>query len=371
MESPVYHQWQQWENRVSEWLNQSDDYFELSDTTPFDRVILTILTIKYRLLYQDMDEENRFTTAKQTDGRISTVRLFKIRTSDMQIKEESHRMREKLFDDFAGRLLTPEQVQTETSIEWQELNQLCDWHGVEFLTRFKRSIPRFISELIGTTIAYQELIQEPRRHSPVSEVNSQVFQAKNEGATFLSVDMKSANYSMLKYINALDAQMYPTWSDFLQTFVGSKPLFLQSKILRMYCLGKLPQYHKLQALWTWYTGNIYRTILCRCFDEKEIDVRCAALTNDEVVFHMDSSIKADKVIDLAEYIRKALIKESPLVTFSVQPYRIQAFHWRRKHKCFARMFLDENEKKFDLKCVPDKDKNYDQAYQDFCSSINV
>ncbi|CAF3511106.1 unnamed protein product, partial [Rotaria sp. Silwood2] len=33
--------------------------------------------------------------------------------------------------------------------------------------------------------------------------------------------------------------------------------------------------------------------------------------------------------------------------------------------CFVRLFIGHGEENFDLKCVPNKDRNYDQAYADY------
>ncbi|CAF1354235.1 unnamed protein product [Adineta ricciae] len=370
MDSPIFRQWLEWEARVQEWLNQSEDCVEFMGTTPVDRLMLTILTVKYHILYRDMDEENRSATANHGAERIATIRLFKTKPTDVNEKDERHRDREKIFDNLTGRLLTPQQVITETSVEWQEFNELCDWHGIAFVERFRYSLHQFISDLISTNALYQELIRKPRAVSPVKEINNEVYNAKKEGVAFISVDIKSANFGMLQYIGAIDPQIYPTWSDFLLPFVGAKKLFVENKKLRQFCLGKLPQYYKLEALWKQYTGTIYRTVLCNCFDEKEVDLRCVALSGDEIVFQLDPSMKNNDVIDFVDYIRNRLVKESPIVKFSVQAYRIQAFHWREKHLCFARMFIGESEKQFDLKCVPDRSKNYETAYQDFCSLLN-
>jgi hypothetical protein len=364
MDNPIYLQWQAWEIRVQEWLNQPEEDLDLPDTTSFDRVILTILTVKYQVLYRDMDKETEFAAAKKQDERKSTVKLFKTKPPYANM-EERHRDKEKIFDNFTGRFLSPQQVSNETSAEWHEFGQLCEWHGLAFLQRFELCLRRFVSELISMSPAYQELIRKPAIVSPKIRIENQVYEAKNDGQVFLSVDMKSANFALLQYIHAIDAHMYPTWTDFLSLFVGSRPLLVQSKNLRLRCLGKLPEYYKLNALWTHFTTTIYQKTLCHCLDEKDVDVRCVALNGDEVVFHLDASIEKEKIIDLMEYVQRRLTKESPIVKFLVQAYRLRVFHWEKKHICFARMFIGQGDGQFDLKCVPHKDRNYERACADF------
>lgn len=371
MNSPLYGQWQQWETQVREWLDQPEDELELANLTSIDRVILTVLTMKYQLLYQDMDEEKQSTGKKERHKPIRTIKIFKTKTEDVTKANERHREKEKMFDNFTGRLLTPEQVNNETSTEWQEFNQLYEWHGFKFLQRFDVCLIRFISELISTTPEYQELIQQPRIISPVTEIQNEVYHVKKDGQVFLSIDMKSANFAMLQYINAIDPRIYPTWSDFLALFVGSRPFLIQNKIVRMHCLGKLPEYHKLEALWKYYTATMYKDVLCPHLDKKDIDVRCVALTGDEIVFQLDTSVKQEQVIDLIEDIQKRLYKENSIVKFAVQAYRLRSFHWQNKHMCFARMFIGQDDKQFDLKCVPRKDKNYEQACADFRTFSNL
>ncbi|CAF2034353.1 unnamed protein product [Rotaria magnacalcarata] len=356
MNNPIYHQWQQWESQVLEWLNRSDEDLTLPDTDPFDRVILTLLTVKYQIVYKDMDKETAIDKEKKQDECKSTVILSKIKTPDVITGKEDRQDKEKLLDDFTDRLLSPEQVSNENSTEWQ---------GLEFVKRSERCLAHFVSQLISANTAYQEFIREPSMISPVTKINNRVYTKKNDGQMFLTIDMKSANFASLQQMNFIDAHMYPTWDAFLSTFVGSTSLFLQNKHLRMMCLGKLPAYNKLEAFWTHFTGTIYQTVLCPYLDELGLDVRCIALEGDEVVFHLDASIEEDKVRELVENLQIRLANESPIIKFHVQAYRLRAFHWQNKHMCFARMFIGQDEAHFDLKCVPERRKNYNQAYADF------
>ena len=365
MDNQIYRQWQQWENRVQEWLATLDDDLDLSDTLPFDRVILTILTVKYQLRYRDMDKEVVVAKAKNHDKRHANLKLSKTKASDSEKPTERYREKEKLFDKFTGRFLSPQQVSTENSAEWQEFNQLYEWHGLAFLQRFEKCLRRFISELISSTSEYQDLIREPAIIPSATRIENEVYRTKNDGQIFLSVDIKSANFASLQYIHAIDAQRYPTWSDFLSFYVGSRPLFVQSKNLRLHYLGELPQYHKLEALWTDLTTKIYQTILCPCLDQLEIGARCVALSGDEVVMHLDASIQQEEVKDLLENMRQCLIQASSIVKCHVQVYRLQTFRWRNEHMCFARLFIGHGDGQFDLKCVPNKDRNYDRACADF------
>ncbi len=130
MDSPIFPQWQQWETRMQEWLNQPDDNLDLSDTTSSDRLILTILTVKYQILYQDMGKESEATAAKKHDERKSTVKMFRTKLLGEKEEKERRRDKKKIFDNFTGRFLSPQQVINETSPEWQEFGQLCQWHGI-------------------------------------------------------------------------------------------------------------------------------------------------------------------------------------------------------------------------------------------------
>ncbi|CAF3867145.1 unnamed protein product [Adineta steineri] len=210
MDSPIFIQWQQWKSRVQEWLNQPENELDLLDTTSFDRVILTILAIKYEALYQDMSPEIRFAVTKQHDERLSTVRLSKTNVSKVEESKDDDQAKLKLFNKFTGRILSPQQVSIETSSEWQEFDQLCKWHGVAFVQRFDRCLPQFLVKLISMTSAYQELIHKSAIVSSVPGIASQVYRKNNVGEIFLSIDMESANFTMLQHIHAIDVHMYPT-----------------------------------------------------------------------------------------------------------------------------------------------------------------
>ncbi|UJR16934.1 hypothetical protein I4U23_003832 [Adineta vaga] len=345
MNSPVFIQWQQWESRVEKWLNQSDDDLDLLNTTSSDRIILTILTVKYQVVYRNLYQESTSHTTKKSDERIFNVRLSKNRQVHAEKKRERDQDKLILFNQITSRLLSSEHMSAETSSEWKEFNQLCDWHGIIFMQRFRNCLHQFISKLISMTSAYQEFIEKPIMVSPVSEIINQVYETNKDDEIFLSIDIKSANFSMLQYINVIDVHMYPTWSDFLSVFVGSRPLLIHSKRFRMDCLGDLPERRKLDALWIYYMATMYQMVLCRCLTEKNIDIRCEALTGDEVVFHLDKTIDREKLLDLVKYIEVCLNKESPIVKFVVQAYRIRVFHWKDEHLCFARIFIDESKDK--------------------------
>ena len=366
MDSPIFVQWQQWENRIQEWLNRStEDTLDLANTTSFERMILSILSVKYKIVYQNLNQENSSTVTKKHSERIFNVRLSRNKLFDLERRKERDRDKLILFVQLTSRYLTPEQMNSDTSPEWQELNELCDWHGSVFLQRFRNCLLQFLRELIFSNPAYREFISQPVKVPAVPEIINQIYEVRNDGKVFLSVDMKSANFSMLQYIHTIDAQMYPTWADFLSVFVGTRPIITNSKKLRMDCFGDLPERHKLHALYLYYTTNIYQTTLRRCLTERNVDVECAALTGDEVVFHLDDSIDTDKICDLVKYVQSSLDKESPLVRFVVQAYRIRAFNWQQEHLCFARLFIGNNGNEYDLKCVPHRDRNYDQACHDF------
>lgn len=90
--SPIIH-WQQWESRVQEWLNRSGNELILIYTTPSDRRILVVLTVKYQLLYVDMDKLER----KQDKV------------------EHSEKQNERLFLDLNGHYLKSAQAAKDTS----------------------------------------------------------------------------------------------------------------------------------------------------------------------------------------------------------------------------------------------------------------
>jgi hypothetical protein len=240
-------------------------------------------------------------------------------------------------------------------------SKLLDWHGLNFLKKFNAYLQQVVSRYIADTPAYQQLISKPPLVSPVQKIPNQAHSSKNDNQIFLSIDIKSANFALLTHIGAIDAQTYPTWPDFFSTFVGSRPLFLQSKKFRIRCLGYLPQYYKLEALWTYFTGTVYPYL-----EERNIKAACVALSGDEIVFQLRLN-NDQTVVDLVNTLKQYL-KVIPIVTFTVQAYRLRIFRWKNQHTCFARVFIGQLEPSFDLKCVPDKERNYDQAYADH--SIN-
>jgi hypothetical protein len=385
MDNDVIPRWQQWESRLQAWLNQSENDLELKDTTPLDRIMLTVLTVKYQVSYQNINKdeneyddksENRTKRSHQStknnqkldkeSENTATVILSRTKLiEDEKNKKDSSyedEVRCKLFNDMTGHLLTPQQMSNEISPEWQEFIQICDWHGLKFMYRFFKCLPPLVAKYVANTEAYQKLISEPTLISPVEKIDNRIYQARNDGEFFLSIDIISANFALLKYIQAIDAQTYPTWADFLSIFVGPRPCLLKSKKLRVRSLGLLPKYYKLEALWTQFTANIYQTMLLPCVAEKTEKAVCVALSGDEALFHLEEK-NEQMALDLLRHTQQ-YISEIPIVTFHVQAYYLRTFRWKNQHTCFARVFIGPSAQPFDLKCVPNRDENYVQAYKD-------
>ena len=134
----------------------------------------------------------------------------------------------------------------------------------------------------------------------------------------------------------------------------------------MRSLGLLPQYYKVEALWTQFTGTVFEEILHPYFTERHSKADCVTLEGDEVVFHL--KMKHEREINQVVQDIHQQVNRNAQVIFTVQAYRLQMFHWRNAHLCFVRLFLNPSKDKFDLKCVPNKEVNYEQAVAD-CRAV--
>ena len=138
MANSVIVHWQQWESRLQGWLNQSEPELDLKDTTPFDRMMLTVLTVKYQLSYvnehklnrkkrhrkreksgESKDEAIQSTgTTEQEYQNLSTVKLSKITSVKKENTLSQIGARCELFLELTGCFLRPAEASKDTSPQW-------------------------------------------------------------------------------------------------------------------------------------------------------------------------------------------------------------------------------------------------------------
>lgn len=105
---------------------------------------------------------------------------------------------------------------------------------------------------------------------------------ENCGQRFISLDMRSANWTVLKEILGIEPEV--TFADYVQTFcpeAGVPRCLLESKYFRQFVLGQL---RKLKIIWELETCRLLQKIL------KKVQPNMIVLNSDEIVFEYNEEV---------------------------------------------------------------------------------
>lgn len=137
---------------------------------------------------------------------------------------------------------------------------------------YKMQKSQEIINFIKTTNAYTELCYDDNLIDLPTNRNF----TYSEGVMYLSVDLKSANWTSLKKYDQQN-QLGDTYGDFLSRF-GLPEVFVRSKYLRQFIFGNVnpKKQQKVQR-------NLIQDVIRKC-DKEHFMMQIECVKNDEVVF---------------------------------------------------------------------------------------
>lgn len=256
----------------------------------------------------------------------------------------------KLYDKFYG-----------TMDKWNIFtSELAKYHcGQDYLEEYNHVKDQAI-EYIKSSWAYQMFNAEDMNNFKVTHERlpaKDIFKSTNDGRTFISIDMKKANFSALKYYGeTIGYSMFgnaDTWEDFLCKFTSNDHI-LDSKYIRQVILGNCNlKRHITYEKWIMdqVSSSLENNFIMGILE------LVVFFSNDEIVFDVtllkenNSMGFAGSILDAIRYFIKN--------TFSV-PFRVELFTIHKidgtdgyykeiytysAHDGFAK------EKKYEFKCL--------------------
>lgn len=213
----------------------------------------------------------------------------------------------KLYDPFYGTI----EKWNRFVNELQKYN--CEQDYFEEYNRVKDAAISYIKE----SEAYQKFNSEDMNVFSITHKDlpgNDIFKSSNNGRTFISIDMRKANFSSLQ---SYDKGMFGnvnTWEDFISMFTNNKHI-VDSKYIRQVILGNCnPKRHITYE--KWIMDQVLTTLEQKLgcgFSEKVV-----FFSNDEIVYDVTDFelVEADKLRDFFH----SSLKED----FSV-PFRVELF----------------------------------------------
>ena len=167
-----------------------------------------------------------------------------------------------------------------------------------------------------------------------------IFKTSNNGKLFISIDMRKANFSALKFYNRSIFDNADTWEKFIERYTEDKHI-VNSKYIRQVILGNYNP--KRQVTYEKYLMGLVLEVLIDELGYSASDI--AFFSNDEIV------------IDMGKYedcIRKRELIEWQIKGYFNIPFRIELFYLRKitgTNGYYKEIVKNIIEREYEFKCL--------------------
>lgn len=149
-----------------------------------------------------------------------------------------------------------------------------------------------------------------------------VFKPSNDGKTFISIDMRKANFSSLKHFgDTIGKSMFDncySWESFMYLFTLNEHI-IESKYIRQVILGNCnPRRH---ITYEKYLMDQVVSLLDEKFDGITDVDKIVSFTNDEIIYEVNSKIYSYFSLEIVSYIKK-ILSDNIRIPFTVEPFTL-------------------------------------------------
>lgn len=169
-----------------------------------------------------------------------------------------------------------------------------------------------------------------------------IFKPSNDKKLFISIDMKKANFSVLKHYDSDIFGKAETWEEFIGKYTSNKHI-INSKYIRQVILGNCNPKRQVT-----YEKNIMGQVL-----DVLIDVEKIGYFLNEIVFFSNDEI----VIDMEEYVNclnNRKITESKVKECFDVPFKVELFYLRKingTNGYYKEIIKTLDEREYEFKCL--------------------
>lgn len=153
---------------------------------------------------------------------------------------------------------------------------------------------------IKNTEGYQRFNNEDMNKFRIRNTNlpnRDIFKPSNDGKTFISIDMRKANFSALQHYDSSIFAGASTWEDYIGLYTDNKHI-INSKYIRQVILGNCnPKRHIT------YEKYLMDMILSGIEKYNLID-KVVFFSNDEIVFEMDRVVKIESLLYMCKCLKE-------------------------------------------------------------------
>lgn len=167
-----------------------------------------------------------------------------------------------------------------------------------------------------------------------------IFKTSNNGKLFISIDMRKANFSALKFYNRSIFDNADTWEKFIERYTEDKHI-VNSKYIRQVILGNCNP--KRQVTYEKYLMGLVLEVLIDELGYSASDI--AFFSNDEIVIDMEK---------YEDCIRKRELIEWQIKGYFNIPFRIELFYLRKitgTNGYYKEIVKNIIEREYEFKCL--------------------
>lgn len=167
-----------------------------------------------------------------------------------------------------------------------------------------------------------------------------IYKPSNVGKLFISIDMRKANFSALKFYDKSIFSNADTWEEFIERYTENKHI-VNSKYIRQVILGNCNP--KRQVTYEKYLMGLVLEVLIDELGYSAIDI--AFFSNDEIVIDMgkyEDCINKQKILEMVVNVR-----------FNI-PFRIELFYLHKitgTDGYYKELVKNIIEKEYEFKCL--------------------
>lgn len=200
-----------------------------------------------------------------------------------------------------------------------------------------------ISDIIKSNKEYQIFLTQKYKQDDMIRIKD-IYNISNIGKHFISIDIKSANFTMLRQycptiFKTSDGKLL-SWQEFIQKLTKSKFL-VESKYFRELCFGKIGFAKKSKVLQEIYMDNIQKKI-----DQLNLDLKIVIKCGDELVYQISD---VELLLNQIDLIKKTIGDD--IINLHLRVFSIDQI---TTHNYFIKKFIWTNEPHvpIEFKCVP-------------------
>lgn len=184
-----------------------------------------------------------------------------------------------------------------------------------------------------------------KKTDQIKGVSKMFYNTSNSGKYFISLDIKCANFTIIKYNYPKIFEGYNTWTDYISKFTSSD--FIKNcKFIRELIFGKLGVSNKISSLCTYFINKISQEIESSFLDKDNINM--VNMSADEIVYLLNP-ISITTKTETFESFKSYILDKYPNM-FHVKMFKL---HQLGVKQFFVKEYINDM-KTIEFKCCPSK-----------------